>query len=136
MLGPPAASQRSTQLLLAAQHARHPLEVGGELGRGELLGDPVQLAVELVQVGTGRTHGLERRSLVTERMLGEHETTIPRCRTARTGSGSSSPAINRSIVDLPEPFAPTTPTRVPVSTATSSPSSTVLLPNDLRTALS
>ena len=59
------------QLLLAAQHARHPVEVGGELGRGELLGDAVQVAVELVEVGAGRADGLERVPLVAERMLRE-----------------------------------------------------------------
>ena len=46
------------------------------------------------------------------------------------------PGARVGIVDLPEPFAPTTPTRAPGSIAKSSPSSTVRLPNDLRTALS
>src|SRR5918993_1647898 len=59
---------------------------------------------------------------------------MPRRRTDVPASGSSSPAISFSIVDLPEPFAPTTPTRAPGSIAKSRPSSTVRLPNDLRTA--
>ena len=59
---------------------------------------------------------------------------MPRRRTDVPASGSSSPAISRSIVDLPEPFAPITPTRALGSIAKSSPSSTVRLPNDLRTA--
>ena len=61
---------------------------------------------------------------------------MPRRRTDVPASGSSSPAISFSIVDLPEPFAPTTPTRAPGSIAKSSPSSTIRLPNDLRTAFS
>ena len=59
---------------------------------------------------------------------------MPRRRTDVPASGSSSPAIRRSIVDLPDPFAPITPTRARGSIAKSSPSSTVRLPNDLRTA--
>ena len=59
---------------------------------------------------------------------------MPRRRTDVPASGSSSPAISRSIVDLPEPLAPITPTRARGSIAKSSPSSTVRLPNDLRTA--
>ena len=59
---------------------------------------------------------------------------MPRRRTEVPASGSSSPAINFNIVDLPEPFAPTTPTRARGSIAKSSPSSTTRLPNDLRTA--
>ena len=58
----------------------------------------------------------------------------PRRRTAVPASGSSSPASSRSSVDLPEPFAPTIPTRARGSIAKSSPSSTVRVPNDLRTA--
>ena len=59
------------------QHARHPVEVGGELGQGELLGHPVQLAVELVEVGAGGADGLERVSLVAQRVLGEERDDDP-----------------------------------------------------------
>ena len=94
-------------------------------------GDPVEL------VGSGRAARTFRaRFAVAEGCCGRKDTTIPRRRTDVPASGSSSPAIRRSIVDLPEPFAPTTPTRARGSSAKSSPSSTVLLPNDLRTALS
>ena len=69
MLGPPACLPALDELLLAAEDARHLVEVGRELRRGELVGDPVQLAVELVQVGPGRADGLERVPLVAERVL-------------------------------------------------------------------
>ena len=59
------------ELLLAAQHARHLLQVGGELGPAELLGYAVQLTVELGEIGPGRAHRLERRPPVAERMLRE-----------------------------------------------------------------
>ena len=122
------------QLLLAAEDARHLVEVGRELRCGELVGDAMQLAVELVEIGPSRTDGLERGPLVSERVLRQERGDGPRRRTDVPASGSSSPAMMRSMVDLPEPFAPMTPTRAPGSIAKSRPSSTVRLPNDLRTA--
>ncbi len=79
------------QLLLAAKHARHPVEVGRELGRGQLLGHAMQVAVELVEIGTGRADGLERVSLVAERMLGEE------------GDDDAAPPHRRAGVGLLEP---------------------------------
>ena len=75
------------QLLLAAQHAGHPVEIGGELGRCELLGDTVKIAVELVEIGTGRTDGLECVPLVSERVLREEgdDDPAPPHRCARVG---------------------------------------------------
>ena len=57
------------QLLLAVEDARHLVEVGRELRCSELVGDAMQLAVELVQIGPSRTDGLERGPLVSERVL-------------------------------------------------------------------
>ena len=57
------------ELFLAAEDARHLVQVRRELRRGELVGDPVQLAVELVQVGPCGADGLERIPLVSERVL-------------------------------------------------------------------
>ena len=123
------------KLLLATENALHLVQVGRELRRGELVRDPVQLAVELVQVGTRGAHGFERIRSSPSGCCGRNEVTIPRRRTEVPASGSSSPAMSRSMVDLPEPFAPITPTRARGSIAKSRPSSTVRLPNDLRTAL-
>ena len=137
MLGPPAASQRSTSSSWRREHAGHPVEVGGELGRGELLGDAVQVAVELVEVGAGRADRLERVPLVAERVLREEgdddaRAAAPTCRRRAPRARRSASASST----CPTPFAPTTPTRAPGSIAKSSPSSTVRLPNDLRTAFS
>ena len=59
------------ELLLAAENARHLVEIRGERRRGELVGDAVQLTVELVQVGPCRADRLERVPLVPEWVLRE-----------------------------------------------------------------
>ena len=79
------------ELLLAPKDARHLVEVGRELGRGELVGDPMQLAVELVEVGPRRADGLERVPLVPERMLRQE------------GGDDAAPAHRGSGVRLLEP---------------------------------
>jgi hypothetical protein len=62
-----------------------------QLRRGELLGDAVEVAVELVQVGAGRAHRLERRAPVPQRVLGEE------------GDADAAAARDRSAVGLVEP---------------------------------
>ena len=57
------------QLLLPAQHACHPIEVAGEVGRAEALADRMQLGVQLGEIGSRGEHGLERRARVAERVL-------------------------------------------------------------------
>ena len=124
------------QLLLAAEHARHPVEIGGELWLGELLGDAVQVAVELVEVGAGRADRLERVPLAAERMLRQERDDDAAAPHRGAGVGLLEPGDQLQHRRLAGAVAPTTPTRAPGSIAKSSPSSTVRLPNDLRTAFS
>ena len=92
------------QLLLAAEHPRHAVEVGGDLGRAEPLGDAVQLAVELGEVGAGGEHRLERVRSSPSGCCGRNETTTPRRRTtclrraprARRAAGAASTCRSRS----------------------------------------
>ena len=57
------------QLLLPAQDAAHAVEIAGERGGRELVGDAVQLPVELVEVRPRRPHRLRRGPLVAQRVL-------------------------------------------------------------------
>ena len=91
MLGPPARLPALDELLLAAQDAAHSLEVGGELRRGELVGDPMQLPVELIEIRAGCAHRLRRRPLVAERVLRQER------------DDDSAPADARAGVGLLEP---------------------------------
>ena len=59
------------RLLLAGEHARHPVEVGDHLGAAELRAELGQLLLELDEIGARVEHGLERRAVVAGRVLVE-----------------------------------------------------------------
>ena len=59
------------RVLLACEHARHPVEVRDHLRASELRAELVQLLLELHEVGPGVEHRLQRRAVVTGRVLVE-----------------------------------------------------------------
>ena len=59
------------RLLLAGEHPRHPVEVGDHLGAAELRRELGQLPIELDQIRARVEHRLERRPVVTGRVLVE-----------------------------------------------------------------
>ena len=69
MLGPPACLPALDELLLAAKDAGHLVEVGGELGRASWSETRCSSRSSSSQVGPRGADGLERVSLVSERML-------------------------------------------------------------------
>ena len=82
------------ELLLPVEDARHLVEVGGELRRGELVRDSMEVAVELVEVGTGSADGLERRS--ARPRAGAAAGTRRRCRAGAPMCRRPAPRARRS----------------------------------------
>ena len=109
-----------------------------ELEAGEI--EVVRRLVEQEHVGVGSQDRLElrarclaaraaRRSPAPERDRRPRSRAAPRLTVPE--SGSSRPASTRSSVDLPIPFGPTTPIRLPGVTVSETRSSTTVSPKDL-----
>ena len=138
-----SCGQRDPAPLAARQRRDRRVEAVAEAGAVDAAEQPVEHVAEArvarpLVVGAAADELLAHRRAPASRSSPwpSSADARPPTRVTPPASGSSTPAISRSSVDLPSPLRPTTPIRSPSATPSVTPRRTVRVPSALLTSLS